>query len=490
MGAAMGCPQQFPQQIPQQNPQQIPQQIPQQFATPQPMGDPVSASMAQMAAQQFAMYPPPGGGQAHAPVTPMPPLMQQQSQMTQPPNKPRVPVTTAGIPIFKMPKKHSVAIIEHIEPLLDSVIFGPVGPKELSMVIWLLTRVNPSTNIHEFHVDYYDELPAKFKKKADRLKADDESAFNENVHKLINSDCNIPGLYEMCINNGFDPAFLATDKKRVKQEEIDRAAELHSMFKRRRETTSVATPQSVRQLPAQAHSTYMMAIVQQSLDKIFMSQRANPPPLPLEDAPRLLQIQDDAPRANRGRIGGRRPSNTEAEPVVTVEQTRAVVADGVVPAAPVEQQSQSVLDAGEPAADALTCRICLAPYAEAPVEALLCGHTFHTECIDRSVQITGRSRENCCPFKCNLKEDAVDLIARENSIATAASEAAVRAADTTRAAADASLASESSVVTAANETAQRQRDEAARRAAADTQVQVIPDDEEEEDDDDSVSDSD
>ena len=160
MGAAMGCPQQFPQHIPQQNPQQIPQQ----FATPQPMGDPLSASMAQMAAQQFAMYPPPGGGQAHAPVTPMPPLMQQQSQMTQPP-KPRVPVTTAGIPIFKMPKKHSVAIIEHIEPSLDSVIFGPVGPKELSMVIWLLTRVNPSTNIHEFHVEYYDDLPAKFKKK-------------------------------------------------------------------------------------------------------------------------------------------------------------------------------------------------------------------------------------------------------------------------------------------------------------------------------------
>ena len=152
----------------------------------------------------------------------------------------------------------------------------------------------------------------------------------------------------------------------------------------------------------------------------------------------------------------------------------------MVPPVPGEQQSQSVLDAGEPAADALTCRICLAPYAEAPVEALLCGHTFHTKCIDQLVQTTGRSREDCCCFNCKLKENTVDSIARENSIATAASEAAVRAADTTRAAADASLALENSLVTAANEKVQRQRDESARLAAAETQI--IPDDEAVDDD--------
>ena len=80
-----------------------------------------------------------------------------------------------------------------------------------------------------------------------------------------------------------------------------------------------------------------------------------------------------------------------------------------------------------------------------------------------------------------MKEDTVDSIARENSIATAASEAAVRAADTTRAAADASLALENSLVTAANEKVQRQRDESARLAAAETQI--IPDDEAVDDDD-------
>ena len=39
--------------------------------------------------------------------------------------KKRVHATTAHIPLFKMPKKHSLAIIEHIEPLLDCTIVGP-----------------------------------------------------------------------------------------------------------------------------------------------------------------------------------------------------------------------------------------------------------------------------------------------------------------------------------------------------------------------------
>ena len=160
MGVAMGCPQQLPQQIPQQILQQVPQQIPQQFATPQPMGAPLIAPMSQMAAQQFPMYPPPGGGQVHVPVTPMPlqPTMtmqqrsqmmpEQQSQMMQPP-KPRVPVTTAHIPIFKMPKKHGVAIIEHIEPRLDTTIVGPLDQSSVSMVLWLLTALSatPSSKI-------------------------------------------------------------------------------------------------------------------------------------------------------------------------------------------------------------------------------------------------------------------------------------------------------------------------------------------------------
>jgi len=31
---------------------------------------------------------------------------------------------------------------------------------------------------------------------------------------------------------------------------------------------------------------------------------------------------------------------------------------------------------------------------------LLCSHAFHTSCIDDYISATGRTRLNCCPFKC------------------------------------------------------------------------------------------
>ena len=76
----------------------------------------------------------------------------------------------------------------------------------------------------------------------------------------------------------------------------------------------------------------------------------------------------------------------------------------------------------------LECKICLAPLSDSPVEALLCGHTFHTACIDRYAETTGRSRENSCSFKCKLRASTVDRQARQNSLVTAANEAAMRAA--------------------------------------------------------------
>ena len=79
----------------------------------------------------------------------------------------------------------------------------------------------------------------------------------------------------------------------------------------------------------------------------------------------------------------------------------------------------------------LECKICLAPLAERHCEALLCGHTFHSDCIDAFVRNTGRSRENGCSFKCQLREATVESEARRNSLITAANEAAMRSADST-----------------------------------------------------------
>ena len=48
-----------------------------------------------------------------------------------------------------------------------------------------------------------------------------------------------------------------------------------------------------------------------------------------------------------------------------------------------------------------------------PVEALLCGHTFHTACIDDYIAATNRARTHCCPLKCR-SQDFVIVGAFEN----------------------------------------------------------------------------
>ncbi len=35
------------------------------------------------------------------------------------------------------------------------------------------------------------------------------------------------------------------------------------------------------------------------------------------------------------------------------------------------------------------------------IEALLCCHSFHRECVDRFLEVTGKRREEACPMKCH-----------------------------------------------------------------------------------------
>jgi dissimilatory sulfite reductase (desulfoviridin) alpha/beta subunit len=46
------------------------------------------------------------------------------------------------------------------------------------------------------------------------------------------------------------------------------------------------------------------------------------------------------------------------------------------------------------------CVFCRSDLGRDGVEALLCGHTFHSTCIEQYMSATGRSRVSCCPYKC------------------------------------------------------------------------------------------
>ena len=39
------------------------------------------------------------------------------------------------------------------------------------------------------------------------------------------------------------------------------------------------------------------------------------------------------------------------------------------------------------------------------IEALLCGHAFHHECLQRFVDVTGKQRTEACPAKCHQSQN-------------------------------------------------------------------------------------
>jgi hypothetical protein len=49
------------------------------------------------------------------------------------------------------------------------------------------------------------------------------------------------------------------------------------------------------------------------------------------------------------------------------------------------------------------CVFCREDLGRLSVEALMCGHAFHTTCIHDYMAATGKSRINCCPFKCHCQ---------------------------------------------------------------------------------------
>ena len=173
------------------------------------------------------------------PATMGPPMVDKQAP---PQDDKRTTITTSHIPLFKMPKKHLLAIIENIEPRLDTCIVGPLDQNSVAMVLWLLTRIELSTYVKGFHVSFYDELRDLFKTKSARLKLKDESAFSRVIETLVRSACDVELVHSIAIEKGFDPSQLnAYNKgkyeKRNREETKARLEHLHSMFKRKKETT-------------------------------------------------------------------------------------------------------------------------------------------------------------------------------------------------------------------------------------------------------------
>ena len=96
-------------------------------------------------------------------------------------------VTTASIPICKLPKVRLTEAIEFLEERLDSTITSNahVTQELAAIVIWLLSGIKPNTKLTDLRCKHYVEVYDRFRAAKDRKKALPEFKYAELADHLV-----------------------------------------------------------------------------------------------------------------------------------------------------------------------------------------------------------------------------------------------------------------------------------------------------------------
>ncbi len=108
-------------------------------------------------------------------VAMLPPSVQQETQAVYssvPGWRPgmETKVTTAGWPLFKLPKVRLTESIEFVESELDVTLLAGRSTQCLIIILWELTRVRPETRIQDLRCSLYIEIYMRLRRAAERHK--------------------------------------------------------------------------------------------------------------------------------------------------------------------------------------------------------------------------------------------------------------------------------------------------------------------------------
>lgn len=183
---------------------------------------------------------------------------QMAVQQQQGPDSKRQKVTTAVIPLTKMPNKHKVESIEAVAPELDPTLTGNLQADELTIILFVLTRVRSDMKLQDLRVEYYDDITRSMAKAASRLKDKSPPEYRAMTDALIallsdpkeTSETKSDQLLDLGLHHGFQIAWL---RKKPKQEKgvktksiADRMEEMAARKKLRRNDSApeAASPTS------------------------------------------------------------------------------------------------------------------------------------------------------------------------------------------------------------------------------------------------------
>ena len=373
----------------------------------------------------------------------------------------KTPITTASLPLWKLPRTRLSECVEWVREDFDATYTANLDGKGLAALLWMLCRVRPDLKATDMRVNNYLELYKRFEVGKTREETRNPGEYKQTVASIegLDSPFEQNSVLSFAKHLGFNDDWVgkATKKRKGKAGAPEDGTtqgqlQLEDAIPPRLSITdgpAPVAPASATVPPAAtippAAGDVMTALT--ALMASFQSQvAAGPPPAPAATALATRSKRRRVWRAGREVASASSATGASAPPVPAAPgpvPAPPVPAAGPVPTpvpAAAEPVPAAVPAAAEPAAaepvplpdapgaepvgapgdDGATqpagdagppeCVFCRDVLGTIGVEALECGHTYHTECLNGYMEATGKDKSNACPFKCHGHLQRVDFV--------------------------------------------------------------------------------
>lgn len=334
-------------------------------------------------------------------------------------------ITRSAAAMASLPKTRLSELVELIHMPFDSTVTAEFNSATYAQVIWLLCRVKPGVKISDLRVGTYRELGQLLDKAKQRFVSSmGASKFDDKVVVPLGACPSNELVAQIALEQGFRMEWLEK-KVAAKAKSAPQQQQLLLPFVR----PVVAAPGTTALVSAAAFAAATPATPVAAAPPAAATFAAASPvvAVPATVASATFLAAPGAPSAGaRGLASGAAPGDvatamhpdimrqamtlwlqqnpqmTQAGPVVSF--TNNVFGELVEPAGEAPAGEQAPVPEG-PVPDAAICAICqsaigaTSEYGDS--EALLCAHVYHAVCLDQYCSATGKTRANCCPFKCN-----------------------------------------------------------------------------------------
>lgn len=264
---------------------------------------------------------------------------------------PDAKITRSASAIVALCKTRLSEITEALHEPFDSTITAEFDQRTFATLIWMFCRVKPCVKISELRVQTYRELTDLLLKAKKKIATSMGAAkYEDKLILPLGTNPTAEVVAQVAADLGFHEDWLG--KPQAKAKAKSRLLQSLGLAVTPPGRPATATPEASSQASVPARAASSPIETQPELSSV-------PAPVPVVSAPRASEPIET-------QSGLRQPEDQDREVKI------CVICQGDMPSG-----------------------------LEIELEALRCAHVYHRTCLDSYCEATGKTRENCCPLKCN-----------------------------------------------------------------------------------------